>query len=58
MIVLIIFISIIFQKLVYTQDIITTIAGTGTTDSGDGGPATSATLQVPTAVCSDASGIL
>jgi len=39
-------------------DIITTIAGTGTTSLivGDGNTATSAYLDYPTAVCMDASG--
>ena len=41
-----------------TQNIITTIAGTGiTTFSGDGGAATSATLYYPTGVGLDSSGI-
>ncbi len=41
-----------------TQDIITTIAGTGTSSySGDGAAATSATLNSPTGVALDASGI-
>jgi hypothetical protein len=41
-----------------TQDIITTIAGTGTSSySGDGGLATAATLYCPTGVVLDSSGI-
>ncbi len=40
-----------------TLGIITTIAGTGTSSySGDGGPATAATLYVPRAVRLDAAG--
>ena len=40
-----------------TQDIITTIAGTGTSSySGDGAAATSATLNGPYGVCLDSSG--
>ena len=43
--------------LVCCQDIITTIAGTGsTTYSGDNGAATSATLYYPWGVALDASG--
>ena len=43
--------------LVCCQDIITTIAGTGTSSySGDNGAATSATLDYPTGVTVDASG--
>ena len=44
-------------RLVCCQDIITTIAGTGsTTFSGDNGDATSATLKYPFGVAVDASG--
>ena len=44
-------------RLVCCQDIITTIAGTGsTTFSGDDGAATSATLNNPSGVALDASG--
>ena len=44
-------------RLVCCQDIITTIAGTGSaTYSGDNGAATSATLQYPIGVALDASG--
>ena len=43
--------------LVCCQDIITTIAGTGTNSySGDNGAATSATLNYPAGVALDASG--
>ena len=43
--------------LVCCQDIITTIAGTGTSSySGDNGAATSATLHYPNGVAVDASG--
>ena len=43
--------------LVCCQDIITTIAGTGTASySGDNGAATSATLYYPSGVALDASG--
>ena len=44
-------------KLVCSMDIITTIAGTGTSSySGDNGAATSATLYNPYGVAVDASG--
>ena len=44
-------------RLVCCQDIITTIAGTGTASySGDNGAATSATLDYPQGVALDASG--
>ena len=44
-------------RLVCCQDIITTIAGTGTASySGDNGAATSATLYSPEGVAVDASG--
>ena len=44
-------------RLVCCEDIITTIAGTGTASySGDNGAATSATLYLPTGVAVDASG--
>ena len=44
-------------RLVFCQDIITTIAGTGTSSySGDNGAATSATLYQPARVALDASG--
>ena len=43
--------------LVCCQDVITTIAGTGTSSySGDNGAATSATLYYPSGVALDASG--
>ena len=51
------FAFIMLLRLVCCQDIITTIAGTGsTTYSGDGGAATSATLYYPFGVALDASG--
>lgn len=44
---------------VYTQDIITTVAGNGTQGfSGDGGPATSASLSGPVGVALDGAGNL
>ena len=44
-------------RLVFCQDIITTIAGTGSGSySGDNGAATSATLNGPFGVAVDASG--
>ena len=47
----------ILLRLVCCQDIITTIAGTGSTGcSGDNGAATSALLYVPHGVAVDASG--
>ena len=43
--------------LIFCQDIITTIAGTGTASySGDNGAATSATLYYPAGIALDASG--
>jgi uncharacterized protein (TIGR03437 family) len=46
-------------RQVDSNGIITTLAGNGTADySGDGGPATEATLNSPTGVCTDASGNL
>ncbi len=48
---------LITLPLVYGQDIITTIAGTGTSSfSGDGGVASSATLANPYGVTVDTSG--
>ena len=48
---------IILLQLVCCQNIITTIAGTGTSSySGDNGAATSATLYFPMGVAVDASG--
>ena len=45
------------RKVTVSTGIITTIAGTGSaTFSGDGGAATSATLNVPEGVALDASG--
>ena len=45
------------RKVTVSTGIITTIAGTGIgTFSGDGGPATSATLYYPTGVALDTSG--
>jgi hypothetical protein len=45
------------RKVTVSTGIITTIAGTGsTTYSGDNGPATSATLKIPSGVSLDASG--
>ena len=55
----VIFLLLVFILLqsVRCQDIITTIAGTGTASySGDNGAATSATLQYPWGVALDASG--
>ena len=56
----VIYILLVFMLLmqsVQCQDIITTIAGTGTASySGDGGAATSATLNSPRIVAVDASG--
>ncbi len=47
------------RKVTVSTGIITTIAGTGTASySGDGGPATSATLNNPIGIALDASGIL
>ncbi|MEW6237624.1 MAG: cohesin domain-containing protein [Candidatus Omnitrophota bacterium] len=46
-------------RMVNPSGIITTVAGNGTSgNSGDGGPATSASLSRPTSVCVDASGNL
>ena len=57
MIVLGLFILILLQ-LVCSQNIITTIAGTGTASySGDGSAATSATLKFPLGLALDSSGI-
>ena len=56
-----IYLVLVFMLLqvVCCQDIITTIAGTGTASySGDNGPATSATLNIPYGVALDASGII
>ena len=51
------FAFIMLLRLVCCQDIITTIAGTGSTSySGDNGVATSATLNYPVGVVVDASG--
>ena len=45
------------QSVRCQEDVITTIAGTGTTSySGDNGAATSATLYYPSGVAVDASG--
>ena len=55
----VIYIVLLFILLqsVCCQDIITTIAGTGTSSySGDNGAATSATLNIPDGVAVDASG--
>ena len=55
----VIYILLVFILLqsVCCQDIITTIAGTGTSSySGDNGAATSATLWYPVGVAVDASG--
>ena len=56
----VIYILLVFMLLVQSarcQDIITTIAGTGTSSySGDNGAATSATLESPIGVAVDASG--
>ncbi len=50
------FISLV--QLVYCQDIISTIAGTGASSySGDGGAATSATFASPYGIAVDSSGI-
>ncbi len=39
------------------QNVISTIAGTGTADdTGDGGPATSATMFIPSGVALDSAG--
>ena len=47
------------RKVTVSTGIITTIAGTGSYSySGDGGAATSATLQAPSGVALDSSGIL
>ena len=47
------------RKVTVSTDIITTIAGTGTSSfSGDGGPATSATLYSPWGVTVDTSGMI
>ena len=49
----------ILLQLICCQDIISTIAGTGTVScSGDGGMATSATLNYPFGVTLDSSGIV
>ena len=55
----VIYLLLVFMLLqsVCCQDVITTIAGTGTGSySGDNGAATSATLYYPTGVAVDASG--
>ena len=55
----VIYLLLVFMLLqsVCCQDIITTIAGTGTSSySGDNGAATSATLNYPRGVAVDASG--
>ncbi len=45
------------RKVTVSTGIITTIAGTGTSSySGDNGPATSATLYIPSGVAIDSSG--
>ena len=45
------------RKVTISTGIISTIAGTGTSSySGDNGPATSATLNIPTGVALDAAG--
>ena len=47
------------RKVTVSTGIITTIAGTGSSSfSGDGGPATSATLCTPNGVAVDSSGIV
>ena len=59
MLALLIALTALFLVLRLTQclDVITTIAGTGTASySGDGGAATSATLQNPTGIALDSSG--
>ena len=49
--------ALMLLRLICCQDIITTIAGTGTSSySGDNGAATSATLYYPDGVTLDASG--
>src|SRR5580692_2955889 len=46
-------------RRVDSHGVITTVAGNGTADfSGDGGPATEATLNSPTGLCTDPSGDL
>ena len=56
MLIIIIVVSMIDKV---STDLISTIAGTGTTSfSGDGGAATSASLNAPTGVAVDTSGML
>ncbi len=45
------------RKVTVSTGIITTIAGLGYGDSGDGGPATSAYFNLPNGVAVDSSGI-
>ena len=46
------------RKVTVSTNIVSTIAGTGTSGySGDGGPATSATVNMPVGITIDASGI-
>ena len=57
MVCLVLALAFICLKLVCCQDIITTIAGTGTTTySGDNGQATAAGLNYPHGVALDAAG--